>query len=479
MRSDWENPRITRTAAARPAPEPPHAPASGRRAAPELVRPDGDGDDGGTVHPFAFLRFIGRNVVKIAMIAALLLAAFLGAFSLLAFPYRATALVLVDPRQQYVTPTQDVLPAIGTDAATLESVVQIVQASGFLSRLLEDLDVSADPELADVPDADPREKLAAFRKNLTVERRGATYLVDITYSSRDPERAAAYANAVAQAFVDGQNKARTDAAENAAGSLSARLGELRGKLRATEAAAAAFKIGSGIIDAGADSTLAQREISELSEQIALARTRTEQAKARYEHLESASAAGDGGGASPSAELTLLRRQQADLNRAKAQLSRTYGSRHPRIADVESQLEALEGQIRKEETRVAGGLKQQYDVARQQQQAFEDDLARLSLAAGRTDEAKVQLADLERQAAADRAIYEQYLARFKATDEQKMLEVDDVRIVSPAIPPLRSTRPSMLLIAAVLGLFSLGAAVTGLFLREGLASGSPFVPRSRG
>src|SRR4051812_42784544 len=67
----------------------------------------------------AFLRDNGRRILLLALV---LFAA--GIILLMVIParYAATALVVVDPREQRVTNEQDVLPGIGQDAAALQSL---------------------------------------------------------------------------------------------------------------------------------------------------------------------------------------------------------------------------------------------------------------------------------------------------------------------------------------------------------------------
>lgn len=459
MRPDWENPNIDRLAGRGAASHPMVARLEVRPRPRADEAPAGDG----LFAPSAVLWHLLRRSPVLIALTLLLLFASVAAFHLVPFPYRSTAIVLVDPREQRVTPTQEVLPGIGGNAQTLESLVQVVQSSGFLSRVVSTMDVSADPELTNEQTLDPRSRLQAFRDRLTVERRGATYLVDISYKSSDPERAALYANAVAEAFVTSENDSQTTAASRAATALSGRLDGLRTNLQRSEEAVAAYKTRSGMVDVDTNNTLAQREIGETSAQLTLAQAATEAARARAENLQAPPAGGD----AATSELTLLRREQAELSRTLAELTQTYGDRHPRIVDLRSKLRALEDQIAAERGFVGLSLRKQLDVAEQQQQGLERRLAQLVKQAGETDRAQVKLSDLERQAASDRQIYEQYLAQYKSADEQRLMTSNDVRVVSPAVPPLKSTRPNMILVGAVFGFASLVIAMLVVLLPPAL------------
>ena len=74
---------------------------------------------------------------------------------------------------------------------------------------------------------------------------------------------------------------------------------------------------------------------------------------------------------------------------------------------------------------------------------------------------MRLEALRREAAADRDIYEKFLSRNKTTDELALINSDNIKLISPAVPPLRSSRPSMMLLAPVLGLLGAVAATTAL------------------
>jgi len=67
---------------------------------------------------------------------------------------------------------------------------------------------------------------------------------------------------------------------------------------------------------------------------------------------------------------------------------------------------------------------------------------------------VKLQELQRDADANRNIYEQFLSRYKTTNEQRLLQTSQAKIASPATPPVRSNRPPLVLLLAALALASL-------------------------
>lgn len=462
MSSEWDLPE-SRQQAARPRTLP--SPAGPLRNPAGFEAPETHG--GGTIDPLALFGFVFRNIGKIAVIAFILTAMGIVAISFMPFPYRATATVLVDPRDQQVTLQEDVLRSIGSDAAVLESMVQIMKSDGFLLTVMQQLGMAGDAK-AKLSEEEQLKLLAKFKKDLTVERKGATYLVEISYKADTAQEAARVANSVASSFADTQNGYLRQANEDAARALSERLVELRRKLNASEKAVADFAAEHGILYVDSGNTLEMRQLTELSAQLALAKNATEAARARYQNQIDGGSGGavlnDQRNGEPE-QLAFLRQQRAQLMQTLEQQSLTYGSRHPRIAQTRQLIAGIERQISDEKQNLARQLKGDLDVAEAQQKKLEADIARLSSGVVLTDAAEVRLEALRREAAADRDIYEKFLSRNKATDELAAMKSDNVRVVSPAVPPLKSSRPSLMLLAPVLGFLSAIAAVVMLAVAE--------------
>ena len=435
-----------------------HVPRSAESGWSSVAPTSGERRRDGFIDPVAFVSFLLRNVFRIGFITIVLTVVAIMLFRMVPFAYRATATVLVDPRNQQVTLQEDVLQSIGSDAAILESMVQIMKSDGFLLTVLKQ--VNADDGFADLSQAGQLQALAEFKKNLTIERKGATYLVEISFKAPTAEEAARVANAVAASFADTQNGYLSQATQNAAKALSERLIELRGKLNASEKAVADFAAKHGILYVDGNSTLQMRQLTELSAQLAVAKTTTEEARARYQEQTQGSDASvvlSSERSGEPAQLSYLRQQRTQLMQTLSQQSLTYGARHPRIAQTRQLISEIEKQIIEEKQTLVKQLKGALDVAQARQDKLEAEIAQLTSGAVVTDSAKVQLEALRREAAADRDIYEKFLSRNKATDELAELKSENVQVVSPAIPPLQPMKPSIVLVAPILGFLSACAA----------------------
>lgn len=397
----------------------------------------------------SFLRENGRRILTLA------LALFaLGVVVLMVLPvrYAATALVVVDPRELRVTPDQDVLPGIGQDAAALQSQIEIAKSDGFLRPLIEKLKIAEDDDIAGGY-TDMTRLLEKFRNRLDISRRGLTYVIAISFTSNSAERAAHYANAIAEAFVASQGRVRTDATDEAADWLKDRLKTLNERLRASEDAVAAFRLEHKILNAGKDSTTQQLRVTDLNQQVSAARLRTEEAKARYEQVQRDLKANVEGPVRQDL-LSMLRAQRSTLNDQIAQKKAVYGDRHPDLAISYSQLADLNRQIEVERKKNIDTAKSEYEAQLEQQNALEKQLKTVETQMLVDGRALVKLQELQRDADANKNIYEQFLSRFKTTNEQRQLQSSQTKIASLAIPPLRSTRPPLALLLAALAIGSL-------------------------
>src|SRR4051794_9184078 len=396
----------------------------------------------------AFLRMNGRRIASIA------LALFaLGIVVLMIVPtrYAATALVVIDPREQRVTAEQDVLPGIGQDAAALQSLIEIARSDGFLRPLIDGLKIAEDEEIAG-GEKEPSRLLEKFRNRLDISRRGLTYVIAITFVSKSPERAARYANAVAEAFVSSQTQVHSEATDEAASFLNSRLKSLSDRLRASEDAVAAFKAEHGIVNAGRESTTRQLRVTELSQQVSAARLRTEEAKNRFEQAERDLKANvDAPSSSRTDLLNILRTLRTQLNDQIAQKRAVLGDRHPDLVISLNQLNELNRQIDIERKRSIDTAKSDYETMLDQQKSLENQLKAQEGDILADGQAAVRLQELQRDADANKNIYEQFLSRFKTTNEQRLQQSSQVKVVSPAAAPTRPTRPPLALILAVLAI----------------------------
>ena len=145
--------------------------------------------------------------------------------------------------------------------------------------------------------------------------------------------------------------------------------------------------------------------------------------------------------------------------------------------MQAQLNGAREQIANELRRIVASVQTDLKRAVQQEQDLSARLAQLKVRSGDVNVDLVTLRELEREAAAKRAVYEGYLLRAKETGEQRDINTANMSVISPAFPPIDPTGPSRATIT--LGGMILGfIAGIGLGVLRGIVSSLRNAGRSR-
>lgn len=401
--------------------------------------------------------------------------------------YTATTQILIDPTDlravgSELSPTNQM-----SDVAVLqvESQVRVLTSDSVLRRVIKTEALDRDAEFAGRPSllrgligavglggAAPADStltaLTALRRSLVVKRAERTYVVDVSVTSLYPEKAERIANAIAQAYLAEQTDVRSDAARQISQTLSARLNELKDRVREAEERVEAFKARNNILGASGQ-LVNEQQLSELNNQLGATRARAAQAKARLEEVERLQRIKGDVGAVPEAvqspTITALRGQYAEIVRCEAEQMTSLGARHPAVIEIQAQADRLRRMIEEEVNRTALSARSEYESAHANEDMLARSLEALKHNAVVTNEAMVTLRELERDVQASRAVYEAFLVRARETGEQERLDTKNIRVISRADLPLhRSFPPSNLILAVAALALGIGAGIAITILR---------------
>lgn len=421
------------------------------------------------VDPGAVWLFLRRNLLRIGVVSLGTAAVCFGSGLLFLTKYSATAVLIVDPRAAKITRTGGVISNIGGDAIAIESLVQVAHSPGFLGELVDELDLTKDPNFRASGDDAEKIRLAAIEKlgaKLFIARRGTTYVIDITANSASPQTSARIANAAASKILNDQTALRSGVSATTAREIETRLSELRGRVSRAEEAAAELKARLKVTDTGQGSTLLERRIYEMNQQLVLASTRTAEARAHFELLRKAGAtAGDSLPQSvQSSVLGALRAEYARLSRQSADQATVLGPRHPAVTALNAQIADVKRQISVEIQRMMSAARTEFLEAEQREADLSRQLKTAQTESGELGPQMVKLSEIEREAKAERAVYEELLNRQRELLQVKDLEPSDIRFASHATAPTRPTPGKSML---AIGSLSIGllVALCYAFLRE--------------
>jgi exopolysaccharide transport family protein len=407
--------------------------------------------------------------------------------------YTATSTVLVDPRRSTAIESNQAamqMSNFGTDDATIESETLLIQSIAILQRVVEKLKLTDDPEFIPTPglldpikrlfsssssvagaspeDAAKARSVEILQRRMKVTRQGTTFLVDINVSSESPRKSAVIANAVAEGYFEEQVRAKNEATRIASTWLNGQIDGLKSRVGAAEKAVEDFRSANNLtVSQGV--TVNDQQITDLNNQLIAARVQTAEARAKFDQAQQLNkSGGDPGGfnaAISSDIVSKLRAQYADIAKNEADLSSKYGPRHPLVANVHAQLRDTQRLINEEIQRILQSARRDYDVARSREASLQQSFDQLQGVSSSSGQAQVRLRELQREAEANRTLYESYLARYKETTAQESLEMPDSHVVTKASIPIAPSWPKTWLVLGLALTLGLGMGCVLAFLAD--------------
>ena len=266
--------------------------------------------------------------------------------------------------------------------------------------------------------------------------------------------------------------AKQDQARSAGQWLSGELEKLRGKVSEAEAKVEDYRAKSNLFVGSNNTSLVNQQLTELSSQVSAARAQKADAEARARQIREALRSGQSLDSSDVANSELIRRlseQRVTLRAQLAEQSSTLLPQHPRIKEMRAQIADLDQQIRAEGDRMVRSLESEAKVAGSRLETLSANLDQFKRQTASTSDQDVQLRALEREAKAQRDLFESYLAKYREATARDSIAAApaDARIISRAVVsnmPYFPKKMPIVLIAA-LGTFCLSTAfvVTGALL----------------
>jgi Mrp family chromosome partitioning ATPase len=239
---------------------------------------------------------------------------------------------------------------------------------------------------------------------------------------------------------------------------------LRSDVQIKEAAVEAYREHTGLLTANGVS-ISEQQLTDIQNEALEARADLAQKESQYRNLHelmSANRSPDTTAAAlASPVVAQLRAREAALVEQQAQLEMRYSDQHPAVQNGRAEIASVRHQIDAEVARVAAGLQNDAAIARARVGILEGTLARARGELVSNNSEVVRLNELEREAAASRAVYESYLQRQQELSQQGLLGDGDARLVSSATLPTDPSSPhvlALMLAALVIGVVGAGAMV---------------------
>ena len=374
--------------------------------------------------------------------------------------YRSTATILIEQGKSKVVSIEEVYNAMGGNREYYQTQVEILKSQELARKVVERL------KLTTHPDFDPRQSEEAardfwlpmdlfksktpasedeiqkrvirrFMNDLQVQPVRNSQLVQVSYASFDKDLAAKVPNTLADVYIESDLEARVSMTQKAGAWLTDRLGGLRKKLDESEKALQDYRDRERIIDAkGVALSGFSKALEEATSNLVSARSKRAEAESLYNQVQAARQGKGGGIESIPAVLKhptvqRLKEQEADAERKLADASKRYGPEHPKMQQANGELTAAKESTKRQIDTVVAGVFKEYEVARANELAIAGALGQSKSEIQGLNRKEFQLGVLEREAQANRQLYDMFMNRFKETNVAGDLQSTVARVVDPA------------------------------------------------
>jgi len=417
----------------------------------------------------------------------------LGLLYLLTTPssYTAVARMVIDSRKMPAFQQQQTMGDMTIDTVAVGTQVEILSSQNVSLAVIKDLNLTEDPEfvghgagligalfslIASTFDSGTtvsqselqRRALAAFDSRRTIRRVPQTYAIEISFRSLDRRKAAQIANAIGDAYIVDQLESKYQSTRRASTWLQDRIKNLRADTTTSAQALVEFRQKNNIFETGGR-RMNEQQLSEVTSQLILARAATAEAKARLDRIQQVMSQDI-----PDASLTdalkstviiSLRQRYLEIVGRESIWAKKYGPDHLATITLRNQMLELRRNIGDEMGKIAQSYKSDYEIALTRESSIQKSLDNTVAESRITNQAQVQLSELESNASTAKTMYENFLRRYMEAVQEQSFPISEARLISPADPPSTRSHPNTLLVLAVTGFGGVTAAFGFAALRE--------------
>lgn len=400
--------------------------------------------------------------------------------------YSATALLFVDTAPKNILSSSDRTQNGSTDNARVDSEVTILQSDEILLEVVQSQNLLRDDEfgvkiglrerfqqmlgLNVAAPLDPvREVLGvleAFRKAVTTSRRGLTYLIGVTVTSKDPQKAARLANAMVEVYTRQQVRSKVAATVASRDILRAQVDAARDLIAQTENNVDNFII----------TNIEQLERHGGSASVTLLRSQLAQVQADRKRDAARVQTLDQSLQSHDFDLLIKNLESdaaAELHRQRQTIAQRLASTSPTSTaalNLREDLKKIEASLAVEGEKTLSSLRASVAQNDQQENGIRSELTKAVLSSDLPTETLAQVYSLQQNAEIARNQFQNLSMRLQELDAQAALQIADSRPVSRALAPQNPTYPRKPLILSLAALLSLGLGVGLAFVREHFVGG---------
>ena len=354
--------------------------------------------------------------------------------------YESTAVIDIDRRMPTGILGQEAMQSATNDADQfLATQVKLIQADAVLRpvaqkyklRELENDDWNErkiqDPGAEDTP---------VILKKLKVTRPPNTYILLISYESRDKRLAADVANGIAQSYLEHTYTIRYRASAGLSQFMEKQLEELRAKMELSSGALAQFERELNVINPEEKTNIISARLLQLNEEYTSAQSDRVRKEAAYTSIRSGSMEA----AQVSTQGDALKKLTETLNGAQqkfAEVKTHYGANHPEYKRAQTAVTEVERQLRSTTDSIAQRVEIEYRGALDREQMLRKAVVDTKAEFDRLNARSFEYQTVKREAEGDKKLYEDLIRKIKEAGINAGFQNSAIRVADAARPGLKA------------------------------------------
>jgi len=349
----------------------------------------------------------------------------------------------------------------------VETQIKVLQSDVTAYQVIKALHLDTSPEFGGSPtqrmenalridSAQQTAILGRFRSGLSIASVPATRILEIRYSSHNPQLAAQIVNQLIDSYIEEHLKARFQSTAQTSDWLTRQLADLQLKVEVSQQKLVEYQRENGIVGSDEKSNVI---ISKL-EQLNMALTAVEGQRMQKEAAYHMALSGNPELLQQSTQqrtdpLEAFHTKEADLRTQLAAMTAQFGPNYPKVKELSAQIKELENETQVELKRALDRARAEYVEAEEHERVLLAAFEKQKLEANRLNQNEIEYSLLKQNAESYRTLYVSLLQRLKEAGVAAGLKSSNIQIVDQARVPTAPYSPNMprsLIAGLLLGCF---------------------------
>jgi capsular exopolysaccharide synthesis family protein len=296
-------------------------------------------------------------------------------------------------------------------------------------------------------------------------------IINVSYTSPDPEEAAEIINAISDAYIQFGLESRLGEVKNTESWLGEQFSLLKQKLQDSETKLSTYRSQQGLVDTNQQKSIGNTQLQSLNNELIRAQTKLSAAEEQYLAVKNVQ---QGSNDLYSLGPVLQNKTASDMVKANArasqkvsELTERYGEKHPTMISARSELNSTQENLKLEVDKIVDNIQKNYKLAQFQVTNIIKLISKTRSDIQSLQTENFSLVSLERDVENNRRIYENFQISLMETSGKGEYTASNVHIIDRAIAPTAPFKPNIKMIIVLAGVFGVFFGVVLAFMREAL------------